>query len=104
MRCYRYLVRPLAAGPEYLTSRPKETKTDTAKPLRAGHVGRPGAWTTCNICTRNGDIVLGRTPCLISNMDSIFAVLMMPSHMRDGACQRAMIGPAIGTWLRHVAI
>jgi hypothetical protein len=30
--------------------------------------------------------------------------LMMPLNMRDGACQRAMIGPAIGTWLRHVAI
>ena len=32
-------------------------------------------------------------------MDSIFEVLMMPSPIRDGACQRAMIGPAIGTWL-----
>ena len=45
-----------------------------------------------------------RTPCLILNMDSIFAVLMMPSPISDGACQRAMIGPAIGTWLRHAAI
>jgi hypothetical protein len=60
---------------------------------RAGHVGCLEAWTTCSICTGNGDVVLGRTPCLILNMDSIFAVLMMPSPMRKGACHRAMIGP-----------
>ena len=46
----------------------------------------------------------GRTRCQILNMASIFAVLMMPSPMRDGACQLGMIGLAIGTWLRHVAI
>jgi hypothetical protein len=87
-----------------VANRPQFVAETDGRSHRACHVGCLGAKTTGNICTRNGDIVLGRTLCLILNMDLVFAVLMTPLPMSDGACPRAMIGPAIGTWLRHVAI